>query len=226
MSKKKSVLIIILALCFSSMVMILFTQKTKASSDLNYTFKNEYFLQDFNYDNFTETIFNADKFNMRNLTTNIQDNYTGSYNFLNELGLTSTDIIFVNTDNSGIKANVSINSSYFGHNNILNLTPHSTGSNAHVENNIDSIVSGTIEFWILNTDATYRTNFFGYDGGTIGFQIRVDHDDFAYYDGSEHSFAKVYDNIWYHISIDFECGSSVYKGLLADKFRITINGIP
>ena len=216
MNKKKIVLIFILALCFSSIMMVLFIQKAKASSDLDYIFNNDILFNEYNP-------IPSNTYNIRNKTY-YNGIYKASYSFTNELGLTSSDISFVDTDNSGLKANVSINSTFLSHNNILNLTPHITGDNAHVENNIDSQVNGTIEFWLLHNDATYRSNFFGYDGATIGFQIRLDHDEFAYYDGSEHVITDAYDNIWYHIRIDYECGIGNYLGLSNDKFYITING--
>ena len=56
--------------------MVLLIQKTKGSSDINYTFDNDYI---FNSDNLT-----YETFNIRNQTTIFQDNHTATYDFLTD----------------------------------------------------------------------------------------------------------------------------------------------
>ena len=46
-----------------------------------------------------------------------------------------------------------------------------------------------------------------------------------YYDGTWHEIVKAREDKWYHVRIDFECGSGGYQGLSADTFKVYIDNV-
>jgi len=89
-----------------------------------------------------------------------------------------------------------------------------------------SQASGTVEFWMRGNDVTDQSLvYLRNSGGDLMITVGIDDDYLLWSDSSVfHNLAPCYDNVWYHIRIDFECGSGAYEGLSADHFYIYING--
>lgn len=83
---------------------------------------------------------------------------------------------------------------------------------------------GSIELWFYMVNDNNNINFTLSDGLDIGVNFYIDSNNFYYYDTSENLIDSFETNVWNHISINFECGNTGYKGLIADSFSVGING--
>ena len=202
-----SVLILILLLGF-------FTFNVKATnSTLDFIFE-----KDVLYDNDDNPSYNQ-TFNVRN-QTQFTGHYNATYSFENDTdGSNPTNF---NVDESGGFINVI--SSLDGHDKIVEMNDTSDSLNIVLDVNV-SRVSGTYEYWIrfsqtnaylyhyiLETDTTKAINLQWTNAGEL-----------KYYDTDWNIIDTYILNVWYHVSIDFECGTGGYLGLNEDKFNIRIN---
>lgn len=84
--------------------------------------------------------------------------------------------------------------------------------------------SGTVELYFYIEDVSKGITI------KIGSSAQIDLYNAAsgmleYYDGSGWvSLYQLNDNQWYHLRVDFECGSGAYSGLAADTFQVNIDG--
>lgn len=220
-----------LIIAFKGMLIIFFIV---VSLILIFSIKSVAISQDLDYSLEKNIIFNENNPNPIENSTNFRNEqeYTGHYNatysFENEIiGTSGVDIDFIDSDISTGSCLIEIIDNINGHNYILKFIDYNEGGTLAVgKNSFDNINYGTVEFWILTTDAT-KDNTIGFSDGAIAvIHTRIDTDQFQYYDGDWHNIGIVpLDNTWYHIKIDFECTSGNYKGLNQYKFKIYINNI-
>lgn len=111
------------------------------------------------------------------------------------------------------------------HKNVLKFHDTSSSYGVYAQNHFALQKFGSIEFWFNINDATYQTDVIIQEGSTMGVYFYVYAEYFRYYDGSSHTIVSCLDNTWYHIKIDFECGSEAYQGLSADTFKVSINDV-
>ena len=122
---------------------------------------------------------------------------------------------------------VDVISSLGGHSKIVEI--NGITSYPRMQHNFStSHESGTVEFWMRGNDVTKSClTYIGIDmaGGTL-ITIGIDNDQFLYYapGAIPQNIVPCNDNTWYHVRVDFECGSGAYQGLSADHFYIYING--
>ena len=126
-------------------------------------------------------------------------------------------------------ATIDVINSLGGHNKIIEINKDGSSNWPYIKNLFTmGQVSGTVEFWMRSTDVTQ--NFFFYimtAPAGVGARVNVGmlDDYFIWNDGSTvHNLIPIVDNTWYHIRVDFECGSGAYEGLSADNFYVHING--
>lgn len=152
--------------------------------------------------------------------------YPATYNFRDEVdGTTGTDINFVDFDGSGADCIVSIVSSWQSHRKVLKCADANAATLIDVYNSFSAQPYGTIEFFVGTTDASRRFNVYFQTVGTIVFGMRIEADQFQYYDGGWVNIGVVpSDNALYHIRIDFECTTGGYQGLAQYDWHIYING--
>ena len=120
-----------------------------------------------------------------------------------------------------------------GHKKVIEL--HDINSDmVNVSNYFNLIEHGTIECWVRSNDVTDRTFIEIKAGSSEGIFLILRDDDWQYWNSSGIvSIQKAsggnmdtpLNNIWYHIRIEFECGTSNYAGLAEDHWRVYINGI-
>ncbi|MFX1316556.1 MAG: hypothetical protein ACFE9T_11880 [Promethearchaeota archaeon] len=153
--------------------------------------------------------------------------YPGIYGFENEInGATSTDIAFVDLDDSDSICYGEIIASIGDHNKLLKVYDGNLTGRYSLYNNLKSTQeSGSIEYWIFTPDAAYVNAFQLLDSTETKVFIRISHNHFQYRQPSMYFYniCIALDNIWYHVRIDFECGNGGYMGLAADTFYIWIN---
>ncbi|KKK89341.1 hypothetical protein LCGC14_2734080, partial [marine sediment metagenome] len=161
------------------------------------------------------------------LTTNddILGHYPASHSFpFDDVGTNPVDWV---VDETG--GTVNIISSIGEHRKVLELDD--TGDVIHALNIWDDVSSGTIEFWARFTDVTKALYIHISDGAwgssTTGVNFGMLTGNFAYYTVATGwvNIVAINNDIWYHVKIDFECGADSYKGLSADKFYITVDGV-
>lgn len=118
---------------------------------------------------------------------------------------------------------VMVNGSYDAHKKYVELFDNITTNLIHYYDYFSTNQEyGTIEFWIKTTDATYQ-NYINLAGA---YRFQIDADKFQYYDGSWNDVGLgATDNTWYHIRMDFECGTGGYDGLSADTWTLWIDGV-
>lgn len=123
---------------------------------------------------------------------------------------------------------VEVISSLDGHNNVLEIfdTESSTEAYAKAINGFSAQTSGTVE-WSFRRDGFQEYIYMRLwkNFTNIAIVLGSASGNFQYeYDGSWHVFATCEDNTWYHMRVDFECGTGSYQGLLADTFYVYIDG--
>jgi len=121
---------------------------------------------------------------------------------------------------------ISINGALDGHENILEFDDDSSSNAIYAQTYFENQEYGTYEFYYRTDDATYSNYLNGFSDTSYPLYIVVNNNKFTYRDSvSWKDICACADNIWYHVSIDFECGSSGYEGLSPDTFNIRINGV-
>lgn len=86
-------------------------------------------------------------------------------------------------------------------------------------------VNGTIEFYYLTTDTTKTTQIRFKGGFDTAIDIDIDNSKFRYFTGTFHDITDALSNTWYHLSINYECSTGGYDGLLQYDWNIKIDGI-
>ncbi len=119
---------------------------------------------------------------------------------------------------------VNVISSCGGHNKVLELCDEDSSGIVGATQVFGTRENGTIEFWFRTNDRLSEAHIVIRDtGGSAGPHILVDGGEWRYYDGSVHTIRTISADTWYHVRIDFECGSGRYEGLDPDKFYIYID---
>lgn len=215
-NKKYTLLTICFLTIFSLIFIFLFTTASAYSTDINYQFNTEIFLNE----NDIET---NDSYNLRHplIYTEI---YNATFSFTNDDdGSTPNGWTDESTGTSGIQVY-----DYLGyHDKVLELNDTDASNYAAVKYDFTDSESGSIEFWFRTTDSTKDNEIRIY--GNAGYAVTVFTSTSLLYvkDGasSVSTTETISNNVWYHIRIDFEAGSGAYMGLSSDTFYIYVNGI-
>ncbi|MFW9876067.1 MAG: hypothetical protein ACFFG0_23435 [Candidatus Thorarchaeota archaeon] len=129
------------------------------------------------------------------------------------------------TESTGSNCSVQVIDSFDCHNSVIDCYDNS-GSNIYsIKETFDPQFNGSIEFWVSTNDTTYYTNVDFTQSGSPQFNFIIEKEKFRFYNGAWVSFEDAYDNIWYHVRIDFECTTGGYMGLSQYQYKIYINGI-
>ncbi|MHA2182260.1 MAG: hypothetical protein ACXAAH_12655, partial [Promethearchaeota archaeon] len=150
--------------------------------------------------------------------------YLSTYGFENEDdGTTGTNIGFVNATLNSIQQVIP---SFNGHKKVLEVFDSSGSLYSAARGDFLEQVNGTVEFWMSTDDATkYSGAYIGHKIDGQGIILKIDDNKFSrYYNGWLDIGKAATDDTWYHIRIDFECGSGNYSGLSADKWQVWIDG--
>jgi len=113
-----------------------------------------------------------------------------------------------------------------GHNGVLEFLDDNNSGNAVIEKDSDNQTSGTVEFWVRSNDTT-KIFYMGLIAptGAVRPYIRFGEGFLKYIVASgAYDICPVSDDTWYHIRIDFECGSSSYMGLSSNTYYVYVNG--
>lgn len=86
----------------------------------------------------------------------------------------------------------------------------------------DDTISGTIEFYWSSND-TYKASYFTfYEGSSSKGYLRMRYDSMRVYDNiADYHLINVYDNVWYHIRIDFDCNDDTFDIYIDNIFYRT-----
>ena len=150
--------------------------------------------------------------------------YPGTFGFESDKDYVSnTDVSFIDVSGNEIKQVIP---SFTGHNKVLELLDSSTSLYSRAQGNFAEQEFGTAEFWMSTNDVTkYSGAYIGHVVDGQGILFGIDNGQFRrYYNGWLSIGKAATDNTWYHIRIDFECGSGNYLGLSADTWQIWIDG--
>ena len=153
--------------------------------------------------------------------------FSATYSFVGETGLNSTDIGFIDADDSVGDATVEVIETYDNHNEVLMLYDNTIANYFFVAHEFEAQVSGTIEYWMISSDPNSKhVNLHFREGETVAIYLTHRENLFKYYDGVlESTGITMTGDVWYHIRIDFECGAGSYMGLAPDTFNWHINGV-
>jgi len=154
--------------------------------------------------------------------------YPATYGFEDEkIGTYETNIDFVDYYGNNYLCELYVTGKFKGHRNVLDCYDHSNANGMEIYHFFDSTQeNGTVEFWWSVTDVTPGVGFALCHDLTYGPRLDIVNDHIRYFDSSPHEIVEVVDNTWYRITIDFECGNGLYKGLSADTYKISIDGDP
>lgn len=150
--------------------------------------------------------------NLRNPQVVDAGNYSASYSFDDEVGLTQTDITFVDSADCDI---VQVNESYLGHDTILYCYDDSNPSIYHYfESTI--INSFTLETWIIVPSGTVQFRLYDLNGHT--YYIRCYIDRVRVYNFAQDSYDTFYDDFteWKHLKIHLDFDD--------DQISISVDG--
>lgn len=176
-------------------------------------------VEDLDFD-YTNVIYEDDTIN--------SENYTATYDFLD-------DTVGQNPSNWAItgeptQGTIDIISNLDGHNNVLEL--HDTSDTGRprafqfFSGGFGFPTYGTLDFWMRTDDATDSSQVILGDGGTLSaIYLVIESDKFQYYDGTWKDIGiSATDDVWYHVSIDFELTDGGYMYLAQNKWQVRING--
>jgi hypothetical protein len=124
---------------------------------------------------------------------------------------------------------IQVATSIGGHNKVLDLNKgYTIGSPQQIWNNFSNQEYGVIEFWIRTTDISKRSEFIiqNRDNGLIcAVGLGTGPSFFTYASGGWQSIPfSAANNIWYQVSMQFECGLGNHYGLNQYYFRLIIDG--
>lgn len=187
----------------------------KAQSTLEYEFKQNILID-------TENVIFDGQFNI-GTKTYVSQNYSGTYSFTDDVDGSDPIDWIVNSEASGSIEVVSDKENY---DKVLMLYDNDNGVGCNIEQIFSSEIYGTVEYWFLTDDASYRNYFYLMGITDLRFQVYVYTETFWYYDGATHdTTVDCFDNTWYHLRVDFEHGAGSYLGLSADTWNLWINGV-
>lgn len=200
-------------------------QTSAAGSDVNYSFNQDEFMNssfsEAPESNLTGPFYGWNT-RLQRYTT---EHYNASYSFENDVGGYPSG--WSSAAGGGsiqvVESRVDINGS--SHSAVLEFNDTSSGYVYSRKNFPDDIYFGTIEFWFLSNDTTKLIQIYGKGGFDIAFHLEVDNSKFQYFDGFSHDITDAVNNVWYHVSINYETTINGYAGLSQYDWNIFINGV-
>ncbi len=150
-------------------------------------------------------------------TSIFSDNYSASYDFLNEtVGTSGLSIGYIDNIDDIANLDAIILSNVSGHNHVLNC--YHTLSNREHENDFPDQVSGLIELWLyIHTDDTVKLRLCESDVASDRLELSFTSGGvIQYYDGSWHNIGSWSTLRWYHLRIDFDS---------TDDWHFWLNGV-
>ena len=151
--------------------------------------------------------------------------YPGTYSFVGETGLSSTDISFVNVDNSIGNCGPSVLASVGEHDEVLALQDADAVNLADISHMFSSVqTSGFVEFYIRTTDAFEITWILLSEDTTNwddGIRITIQNDRLRGYWGNSNSYRSINNNQWYKLRIEFDCSSGTWSFAIDGSSLIT-----
>jgi len=111
-----------------------------------------------------------------------------------------------------------------GHNNVLEMNHGTVANILEWYYNVWNAESGTHEFWWRSTDNTKDSYIKAYNNDWSSAFAIVFANGGNIVIGGE-NIISINSNQWYHIRIDFECGTGRYQGLMPDTFYMYVDGI-
>lgn len=146
--------------------------------------------------------------------------YNATYTFTGLTGGTITD--WSKDEGAGT---VSMTSYYNGHDYVGHIDDNGAGTPKVWHDFNNDQTSGTIEFWMLNTDTSTLVNARFYEnayGGTISFRIAILDDHIRVYDGSDWlDIGGALNNVWYHFNINFDTTTDLVNVSLNSERKLT-----
>ena len=214
MQKRKLKIILLSGFIILTFFLFLSNDVRAGANDLEYVFDTMNVINEYNptFDNVQ---------NARNQTVNTGIFY-GLYSFTGEnLSNTGTEISYIDVFTGD--GDVNLTQTYDGHDMVLNCTI--TSGEVITAEHLDFWHYGTVEYWMQTTDATYQTQMTFKNGATTFLALKIDANKFQYWTGTWWDLGiNAVDNVWYHVSIDFECTTGGWDGLAQYKYNIEING--
>ena len=155
--------------------------------------------------------------------------YPATYGFENDMDGGYPDEWQYQLPTPPLNSYIQVLSSLGGHNKVLDLNKgYTTGSPLQIWNDFMDQKYGEIEFWIRTTDISKRSEFIIQNSDNGSFcEIGLGNGPsfFVYALGGWQAIPiSASNNIWYHISMQFECGLGNHYGLNQYYFRLIING--
>ena len=184
-----------------------------------------YYLGNETFESYNQTT-SGDYYGTESFDYNTEEGvYYGTYDFRDEdVGDYSADptvLDFVDGGYTSGTCTISIESDYNGHNNVLKLLDNDADGSAYVADNFGSVITdGTIEFWILTSDATIQFEIDLYEGATYSVRGYIKNEFLQFLDGSsvwQATTTQIIDDTWNHFKFEFDDS--------ANKLGVTINGI-
>ena len=122
---------------------------------------------------------------------------------------------------------IDVKNSLGGHSKIVEIIKDGTTNWPYMINTFSTnFVSGTVEFWMRGNDVTQQCLVYIRTSPGALITMGIDNDQFvrSASGGPIQNIVSCNDNTWYHVRIDFECGSGAYEGLSEDHYYIYIDG--
>jgi hypothetical protein len=167
---------------------------------------------------------NDDSFYYDSKNVGTYGNYVSEYSFYSD-AIGSNPSGWTVREIAGV--GIQVISSITNHSKVVEFNEGSGIDYVGMYNDFSVKTSGTIEFWIRTSDNTKYLVVELLDGSNARVVVLIDDGKLKYLNsGSAYvDICSVSSNIWYHLRIDFECGSGAYMSLSADQFHIYLNGV-
>lgn len=143
-------------------------------------------------------------------------NYNGTYTFTGEVGMTGTNISFIDySSHSGI---CDVVEEVDGHRDVLKIENDvGISENKYVQNNMSNEADGAVEFWFRTEDNTMENYLYLQNESDIVISFYVNAGTFNVWTTSKQVLTTCNNDEWYHVRIDFDSED--------DKYYVYINNI-
>lgn len=111
------------------------------------------------------------------------------------------------------------------HHNVIEMSDTSGSALLDIHNDFTLQENGTVEYFMRSSNTYNAFALTLRDGSTNAIYVTLYQDFHQYNYGGWNQIVSASDDTWYHIRIDFECGTGSYMGLSADTYNIFINGV-
>lgn len=144
--------------------------------------------------------------------------YPATYSFENDVGLTGTNISWVDEATLPNSCTCTVESNFNNHNTVLKLTHDGVGADPSIRANFTSQITETIEWWWATDDNTREQLFQLMESTALKVSLKIDSGKFWYYSGAWNDTGiTATNNTLFHLKLIFDCTTDTYSWYINEQ---------